>query len=157
MIDNNELKSHCAQYILPVGFVFGGVTIDDILEDRLRHTEVARLRAATRMEGDPDLEKTWPEQYASVVDVVIRDGRTLSCRVDHAKGTMQNPLTPDEIHAKYLRLATTVTTTAHAEKIAELVARAERLPDIADLATLLRTYPKRVPARSRSEKRRSTS
>jgi 2-methylcitrate dehydratase PrpD len=157
MIDNNELKSHCAQYILPVGLVFGGVTIDDILEDRLRHPEVARLRAATRMEGDPELEKNWPEQYASIVEVVTADGRTLSCRVDFAKGTMQNPLTPDEIRAKYMKLATTVTTEGHAERIAGLVDRAERLLDIAALAALLRTYPKRALARSRTGRRRSTS
>ena len=156
MIDNNELKSHCAQYILPVGLVFGGVTIDDILEDRLRHPEVARLRAATRMEGDPELEKTWPEQYASIVEVVTADGRTLSCRVDDAKGTMRNPLTSAEIHAKYLKLATTVTTTAHAEKIADLAARVERLPDISGLAALLRTYPRQVPPGSRTRRRRVT-
>jgi len=139
MIDNNELKSHCAQYILPVGLVFGGVTIDDILEDRLRHPEVARLRAATRMEGDPELEKTWPEQYASIVEVTTIDGRTLSCRVDYAKGTMQNPLTPHEIHQKYLKLATTVATVAHAERIAEVVQGIDRTPDVIRLARLLRT------------------
>ena len=44
MIDDNPLKSHCAQYILPVGLVFGRVVIDDILFDRTRHPEVARLR-----------------------------------------------------------------------------------------------------------------
>jgi 2-methylcitrate dehydratase PrpD len=155
MIDNNELKSHCAQYILPVGLVFGGVMIDDILEDRLRHPEVARLRAATRMEGDPELEKTWPEQYASIVEVVTGDGRTLSRRVDYAKGMMRNPLTPEEIRAKYLKLATMVTTTAHAEKIADLAARVERLPDISGLAALLRTYPRQVPG-SRTRRRRVT-
>ncbi len=60
MIDNNELKSHCAQYILPVGLVFGGVMIDDILQDRMRHPEVARLRAGTRMVADPDLDQELP-------------------------------------------------------------------------------------------------
>lgn len=139
MIDDNELKSHCAQYILPVGLVFGGVLIDDILEDRLRHPEVARLRAATRMEGDPELEKTWPGQYASIVEVKTADGRTLSCRVDDAKGTMRNPLSPAEIHAKYLKLATTVTTAARAEQIAALAARVERATAARDLAALLRS------------------
>lgn len=139
MIDDNELKSHCAQYILPVGLVFGGVLIDDILEDRLRHPEVARLRAATRMEGDPELEKTWPGQYASIVEVKTADGRTLSCRVDDAKGTMRNPLSPAEIHAKYLKLATTVTTAARAEQIAALAARIERATAARDLAALLRS------------------
>ncbi|HTU02631.1 MAG TPA: MmgE/PrpD family protein, partial [Candidatus Sulfotelmatobacter sp.] len=96
MIDNNELKSHCTQYILPVGLVFGRVLIDDILQDRLKDREVARLSAKTRMVPDNDLEKGWPEVYASIVEVTTKDGRRLSRRVDFAKGTQQNPLTPAE-------------------------------------------------------------
>jgi 2-methylcitrate dehydratase PrpD len=141
MIDNNELKSHCAQYILPVGLVFGRVMIDDILQDRKKNPEVARLSTNTRMIGDPELEKTWPEVYASIVEVTTTDGRQLACRVDYAKGTMQNPLTADEIHAKYLTLATTVTTAAHAEKIVEAVRGIDRAPDISHLAGLLRNLP----------------
>jgi len=141
MIDNNELKSHCAQYILPVGLVFGGVTIDDILEDRLRHRDVARLRASTRMVADPELDGGWPEIYASIVEVTTSDGRHLSARVNHARGTMENPLTPDQIHQKYLKLATTVTTPAHAEEIAEAVRQIDRSSDVAPLASLLRRLP----------------
>ncbi len=145
MIDNNELKSHCAQYILPVGLVFGGVTIDDILEDRLRHPAVARLRSATRMVADPELDAAYPERYTSIVEVTTTDRRTFSCRVEYAKGTMQNPLTPEEIHAKYLKLATTVTTPGHAEEIADAVRRIDRSPEIARLAGLLRRLPGATP------------
>jgi len=141
MIDNNELKSHCAQYILPVGFVFGGVMIDDILEDRLRHPDVARLRAATRMVTDAELDGTYPERYASIVEVTTTDGRTFSHRVEYAKGTMQNPLTPEEIHAKYLKLATTVTTVARAEEVADIVRRIDRSSDVTRLAGMLRSLP----------------
>jgi 2-methylcitrate dehydratase PrpD len=149
MIDNNELKSHCAQYILPVGLVFGGVTIDDILEDRLRHPEVARLRAATRMVADPELDAAYPERYTSIVEVATADGRTLSHRVEYAKGTMQNPLTPEEIHAKFLKLAATVTTVGRAERIAETVRQIDGAPDMRHLAGLLRSLPSGVaPARA---------
>jgi 2-methylcitrate dehydratase PrpD len=147
MIDNNELKSHCAQYILPVGLVFGGVTIDDILEDRLRHPEVARLRAATRMVADPELDGGWPEVYASIVEVTTSDGRRLSARVDHARGTMENSLTPGEIRQKYLSLAATVTTPAHAEEIADAVQQVDRSSDIARLAGLLRRVPAARPGK----------
>jgi len=146
MIDENELKSHCAQYILPVGLVFGQVMIDDILEDRKKHPEVARLSANTRMVGDPELEKSYPERYASIVEVTTTDGRRLARRVDHARGTMGNPLSLEEIHGKYLKLATTVTTIAHAERIAEAVARIEREKDVRALATLLRNL--QTPARA---------
>jgi 2-methylcitrate dehydratase PrpD len=140
MIDNNELKSHCAQYILPVGLVLGRVMIDDILQDRRKNPEVARLSAHTRMVADPELEKHWPERYASIVEVTTTDGRRFSCRVDHAKGTMENPLTPAEIHAKYLKLATTVAAVSHAERIARLVGRIERATVARDLATFLRNH-----------------
>jgi hypothetical protein len=59
---------------------------------------------------------------------------------------MENPLRPEEIHEKYLRLATTVTTAAHAEQIADAVARIEREKGVAALAGLLRN-PK-APART---------
>jgi 2-methylcitrate dehydratase PrpD len=148
MIDNNELKSHCAQYILPVGLVFGQVMIDDILQDRTRHPEVARLSANTRMVGDPELDKGWPERYASIVEVTTTDGRRLSRRVDHARGTMENPLTPEEIHQKYLKLATTVTSASHAERIAEVVRRIERLTDMHGLTAMLRTLKPPAPKRA---------
>lgn len=139
MIDNNELKSHCAQYILPVGLVFGQVMIDDILQDRMRHPEVARLRARTRLVADPELDSGWPEAYASIVEVTTRDGGHLSARVDHARGTMENPLTQEEIHRKYRTLATTVTSAAHAEQIAESVGKIEKSPEVTRLTGLLRT------------------
>ncbi len=148
MIDNNELKSHCAQYILPVGLVFGHVMIDDILQDRTRHPEVARLSANTRMVGDPELDKGWPERYASIIEVKTTDGRRLSRRVDHARGTMENPLTPEEIHQKYLKLATTVTSASHAERIAEVVRRIERLTDVHGLTAMLRTLKPPAPKRA---------
>ena len=154
MIDNNELKSHCAQYILPVGLVFGQVMIDDILQDRMRHPEVARLRAHTRLVADPELDSGWPEAYASIVEVTTRDGRHLSARVNHARGTMENPLTPEEIHRKYRTLATTVTSAAHAEQIAEIVEKTEKSPDVARLTRLLRTLR---PAASVSRTRASTA
>ena len=153
MIDGNELKSHCAQYILPVGLALGQVMIDDILQDRTRHPEVARLSARTRLVGDRALDKGWPEVYASIVEITTTDGRRLSKRVDHAKGTMENPLTPEEIHQKYLKLAMTVTTAAHAGRIAEIVHRIERLSDVHGLAALLRSgkpagSPTRRPAKT---------
>jgi len=148
MIDNNELKSHCAQYILPVGLAFGEVMIDDILQDRTRHPEVARLSAQTRMVGDSELDKGWPERYSSIVEVTTTDGRHLSKRVDHAKGTMENPLTPGEIHQKYLKLATTVTSAAHAERIADVVHRIERVEDVHGLTAMLRTLKPATPRRA---------
>src|SRR5262249_49974239 len=89
MIDDNPLKSHCAQYVLPVGLVFGPVFIDDILFDRQRHPEVARLSSGMTLIHDPALDAGYPERYTSVVELYLKDGRVFSRRVESAKGTRE--------------------------------------------------------------------
>jgi len=138
MIDNNPLKSHCAQYILPVGLCFGRVIIDDILFDRKRHPEVARLSSSMTLVHDPTLDAHYPERYTSIVELHLKDGRTLARRVEHAKGTLENPLSSDEVRAKYARLTQPVVPRARAEAIMALVDGIDRARDLTPLATLLR-------------------
>jgi hypothetical protein len=61
---------------------------------------------------------------------------------------MENPLNPEEIHQKYLKLATTVTSASHAERIAEVVRRIERLTDVHGLTAMLRTLKPPAPKRA---------
>ena len=143
MIDGNPLKSHCAQYILPVGLVFGRVIIDDILFDRARHPEVARLSARMTLVHDPALDEHYPERYTSVVELALKDGRALSRRVEFAKGTRENPLTPDEVRAKYFRLTAPIVPRRRAEAIMAEVDRLDRARDLAPLGSLLRRKPDR--------------
>jgi 2-methylcitrate dehydratase PrpD len=138
MIDDNPLKSHCAQYILPVGLVFGRVLIDDILLDRKRHPEVARLSAGMTLVHDPALDAHYPERYTSIVELYLKDGRMLSRRVEHARGTRENPLTPGEVRGKYARLTAPVIPRARADDIMATVDAIERAPDLSRLAALLR-------------------
>jgi 2-methylcitrate dehydratase PrpD len=138
MIDGHPLKSHCAQYILPVGLVFGRVIIDDILFDRKRHPEVARLSSGMTLTHDPALDANYPERYTSVVELVLKDGRTVSRRVEFAKGTRENPLTVDEIRAKYFRLTGPVVPPSRAEALMSAVDRLDKARDLTSLAALLR-------------------
>jgi 2-methylcitrate dehydratase PrpD len=138
MIDGHPLRSHCAQYVLPVGLVFGGVSVDDILLDRRRHPEVARLARRVELVADPALDAAWPARYASEVEVLTRDGRRLVRRVDAARGTPENPMTADEIREKCRRLLRDVVPAARAEAIARLVEGLAGLPDLRRLAVLLR-------------------
>jgi len=138
MIDGNPLKSHCAQYILPVGLVFGRVIIDDILFDRQRHPEVARLSSGMALIHDPALDAHYPERYDSIVELSLKDGRTLARRVEHARGTLENPLTPDEVRAKYTRLTGPLLPRKRADAIMAAVDGIDRARDLSRLGMLLR-------------------
>ena len=138
MIDGHPLKSHCAQYILPVGLVYGRVIIDDILFDRQKNPDVARLSSSMTLMHDPALDADYPERYTSIVELLLKDGRTVSRRVEHARGTRENPLTADEVRVKYLRLTGPVLPRARAEALMTAVDRLDRARDLTPLALLLR-------------------
>ena len=74
-IDNNDLKSHNAQYILPVLAVNREVTIDDILVERRSDPEINRLSKNTDVIHDEELEPLFPLKYTSVVILQTRDGK----------------------------------------------------------------------------------
>jgi 2-methylcitrate dehydratase PrpD len=88
-----------------------------------------------------------------VVELALKDGRTLSRRVEFAKGTRENPLTPDEVRAKYFRLTEPVGPRGHAEAIMAEVDRLDRARDLTPLASLLRRKPGR-PRRTAGKGRR---
>ena len=67
-----------------------------------------------------------------------QDGRTLTRRVEHARGTRENPLTADEVRDKYARLTAPVVPRARSEAIRLAVDGIDRAPGLARLAGLLR-------------------
>jgi len=135
IIDNNPLKSHCAQYILPVAAVNKQVAIDDVLLDRRSEPAIARLCRQTRLLYDEELDKGYPEQYASIVEVALKNGEIHSQRVDWPKGHPNNPLTRAEWEAKFRRLTTPVISQ---ERSAEIIAMVNRLDEVANIAELAR-------------------
>ncbi len=143
MIDAHPLRSHCAQYVLAVALVSGAVGFDDILRDRRRHPEVRRLAAAVDVVADPALDAEWPGRYVSEIEVRTRDGRTLGRRVPAARGTPENPMTADEVRAKYHALVDPVLPARRAERLRVLVEGLDRLADVRTLGRLLRPRVRR--------------
>lgn len=142
-IDANPLKSHCAQYVLPVALTKEGLRIRDLFFDRRESDpEVARLAArVTVVKDDGELEKAFPKHYATRVEITCRDGRVLSRRQDIARGYPDAPLSPAEIRTKFRTLAGTV---ASPQRIAETIAAVESLwdsPRVDAFARCLRAAP----------------
>jgi len=136
MIDRNELKSHRAQYILPIGLYNGKVVLDDILFEP-RDARIQALAERTRVVGDDELERYYPDRYPSIVELTAHDGRVASRRVDWPKGYPQNPVTPAELERKFRDLAATATDAATIDRIIEAVAHLEHTPHVDDLMALL--------------------
>jgi 2-methylcitrate dehydratase PrpD len=142
-IDGNPLKSHCAQYVLPVALTPESLRIRDLFFDRRESdADVARLSSrVTVVKDDGALEQAFPEHYATVVEIRCRDGRVLTRRQDIARGSPEAPLSDAELRGKFELLAGTV---ASPKRIAGTLAAVDALwdaPQVEDFARCLRAAP----------------
>ncbi|HEY8491891.1 MAG TPA: MmgE/PrpD family protein [Dehalococcoidia bacterium] len=128
-------------YCVACALLYGDVGLDRFSEERLHDPELRALMARVRAEPDPALDALYPAQWPSVVTVRTRDGRTLERRVDHPKGDPENPLTEDEVVAKFHAMAAPVTGEARAARYAEAVLGLERLADVTALTAAAAPAP----------------
>jgi 2-methylcitrate dehydratase PrpD len=140
VIDNNPLKSHCAQYILAVAAVRRKIAPEDILQDRRADPRIRSLSERVRLVADAAMD-AWPAQAPAVVEVTTRDRRTYAARVDWAKGRRENPMSREELEGKFIELATTRLARDAAQRLMDLVYALDTVADVGELATLLRVPP----------------
>src|SRR5262249_13447609 len=136
VIDANDLKSHCAQYIMAVAAVNRKIGRDDILIDQRADPRIASLYQRGTLVGDGEMDQ-WQASAPAVVELTTRDGRRFTRRVDWAKGDRNNPMTQAELEAKFFELATTRLPRECAERLMALVYDLENVADVSALAELL--------------------
>jgi 2-methylcitrate dehydratase PrpD len=80
----------------------------------------------------------WKTVNGARVRLQLRDGRVLEAEEPYRKGSTMNPITADELHAKFRGLTSSVLTEAQQDWIIETVARLDDVDDVAtDLLPLL--------------------
>ncbi len=125
-VDGNPLKSHCAQYILPIAVAAREVAVADLFEDRRQSdAQVAALALRTEVVADDALDALFPNAYASIIEIRTADGRTLERRNDIARGYPETPLGDEELAKKFRQLAGSV---AAPERVAALEGALATLP-----------------------------
>jgi 2-methylcitrate dehydratase PrpD len=112
-----------------MGLVHGEAGEAAFGEPRLGDPDVARVAARVRPEADASLGLA-----AARMKVLLADGRVLEEHVTAARGTPDNPLTQEELDAKFRHLAEVVLPPACVAKLAALLRDLPTLPDVAPLA-----------------------
>jgi len=140
VIDNNELLSHNAQYMIAVAAVDKKIKVDQIFEDKRRDCRVLDLYKRVKVLGNLELEKLFFERgkRSSIIEVITQDGRKLKKRVDCPKGDPENFLSQEEVKEKFIDLARQVISIEQGEEIVELVDKLEKINNMKYLGALLR-------------------
>lgn len=79
---------------------------------------------------EPEFTRRYPAESRSRVEVTTRDGRRLAAETSHPKGHHRNPLTDDEIEAKFRGLASVALGPARSDRVLAEVRGLENAPSL---------------------------
>ena len=105
-----------------------------------------RRAAAEQVDVRPDPALTGVQ---AMVEIEMADGRTLSARCDHPRGSAENPLSRQQIEGKLRTYAAGLLSAAHVDDVVGAVSRLEDLGSVRKLMDMLRATARHTEAGAR--------
>jgi 2-methylcitrate dehydratase PrpD len=125
-------------YIVAAAIADGEVTEYQFTRERIADPALHELAAKVKVTPDEGLDSVYPEECRpTTVEVRLRDGATLTKRIDYPKGEPRNPLTDDELLEKFARWSSPSIARKKAEDIWEALLKLDELENISEFMGLL--------------------
>jgi 2-methylcitrate dehydratase PrpD len=117
-------------YTVAAALLKGAVTIEDFTTAGIADEQVLALASRVVTMVDPEIDRVAGREISpTVLDVTTTDGRTLTSRIEYSKGHPNNPMSWDELAAKFRNCA------RHAARPLEPSAVESTIQFVADLET----------------------
>jgi 2-methylcitrate dehydratase len=129
---NAESADHSAYYANAVAIVDRSFGVESTAPAKFVDPTVLDLIDRITVEPDPELG-----YYAGVSRITTRDGRTLERRVDQPHGFGSDPLSDEELTAKFRGLASRRLPSGQVERLAAVIWNLETCPDVRQLTALM--------------------
>ena len=113
------------QYTLAEALYTGRLGKDAYRESALEHPAILNLADRVEVEADPGFPG--PERFKGAVRIVMKDGAVHEAIEEHNRGSPENPMTPEEIVAKFDENASDVLAPDRRRRLVDAVASLESL------------------------------
>jgi 2-methylcitrate dehydratase len=128
-----ETADHSMFYCCAAALLDGDVSITTFNKDRLTDPKLLELVDKTRIVYDAEINKGYPKGIPNDITITCTDGTRFNKRVDFPRGHVENPMTDDELIAKFRGLAHGLITDKSAERILEMAWDLDKLDDVTPL------------------------
>ena len=130
---SRETADHSMFYCCAAALTDGDVTLDTFKDERLTDPVLLDLIDRTEIVEDAELNKDYPKGIPNDVTITCTDGTKVNKRVDFPRGHAENPMTDEEVVAKFKRLARGVISD---ETAADILEKAWKLDTMDDMRPL---------------------
>jgi len=117
--------------------------LEEFRDEVVNRADVQEMVGRVRFGAHPEAEAAGYDKMTTLLDIRLKDGRTISGRADFGKGSPANPMSYDEVAGKFRECARFAKwEPARAERVVELVRGLEELESVRELTRLLASVPK---------------
>jgi 2-methylcitrate dehydratase len=137
--ETRETADHSLPYVIAVAVVDGNVLPESFNDEKLRDPNIWELLPKIKVIADPEIDQLFPKVKRARVTIKTNDGNRQTAQTDVAKGAPEDPLTDDELIAKFRANGREVISTQRLDKIIESTWKFDTTPDLKDYMALLIT------------------
>ena len=136
-VNDRSMPDINLQYMIAVMLLDGTASLEAAHDfKRMNDPKVLELRKRVEAVGDDELERALPSRQA-IVEVTLRDGRTLRHRTTEVRGTSKNPMTREEVGDKAFDLCAPILGKRRAYDLVKAVWNIEKMGNVRSLRNLL--------------------
>jgi len=132
-----ETADHSLPYVIAAAVADGNVLPDSFSDEKLRDPRIWDLLSKIKVIADPEIDALFPRVKRARVSITTLGGSTHTAQVDHAKGSPQNPMSDEEIIAKFRANAEGVVSQKRQDEIIEATWGFENVEDLGEYMRLL--------------------
>ncbi|MGD8731756.1 MAG: hypothetical protein PVH92_07750, partial [Anaerolineales bacterium] len=135
--DTKETADHSLPFVVAAAAADGHVLPESFSDRKLFDEEIRRLLPLIEVTADPEIDRLFPDVKRAYVKIQLVDGSEYESVTDIAKGDPNNPLSDEELVAKFHANASGVLDKSQCDRIVETTFELERLENVAEFMQLL--------------------
>jgi 2-methylcitrate dehydratase PrpD len=136
-VNNSLIPDLCLQHLIAVMLKDKTITFQAAHDKgRMQDPAILKLRSKVKLISDEEFERRLP-RWEATVELILSDGTLLTQHVDAPRGTVENPMTREEVAAKAHSLMEPVLGVAACNRLIQKVLGLEETKDIRELRPLI--------------------
>ncbi len=132
-----ETADHSLPYVIAAAVADGNVLPASFSDEKLWDPRIRTLLGKIKVIADPEIDALFPGIKRARVQITTTSGERHRAQVDHAKGSPQNPMSDEDIIAKFRANASGLISTNRQDAVIEATWGFDQLQDLGEYMRLL--------------------
>jgi 2-methylcitrate dehydratase PrpD len=116
----------------------GLFTVSQLTEEKVSDPFVVDLAGRVTFVRDDEINKIYPLEFPSIVEIIMKNGKRLKKKIDSPTGSKENPLSWEAVQEKFKIHAPPVIGMNKSEKLIQVIDNLEDVNDVAVLSALMK-------------------